>query len=80
MNQKSTNYQKAIGSKLVFENGVAFDSSNNEYQVKSNSNKNKVYIISKNGKNLECECIGYGYNGNCSHCVAVRIFQRTDKK
>ncbi len=78
--KKTTNYQLGMAHKSVFKNGVAYDEKTNTYQVKSNSEKNKVYLITKNGKNLECECIGYGFNNNCSHCVAVRVFQRSDPK
>lgn len=78
--KKTTNYQLGMAHKSVFKNGVAFDEGSNTYQVKSNSQKNKVYLVTKKGKLLECECIGFGYNDNCSHCVAVRIFQRTGLK
>lgn len=76
---KSTNYQLARGHELNFKNGVAYDSDLDLYQVKSISKKGSVHIVTKKGKNLECDCLGYKYNKNCSHCVAVRIFQRSSK-
>ena len=76
----STNYQLGRAHELNFKNGVAFDSKNDMYQVKSISQKGLIHFVTKNGKKLECDCVGYSFNKNCSHCVAVRVFQRSAKK
>lgn len=78
--KKSTNYQLARAHELVFKNGVAFDDKDELYQVRSNTQKNKFYVVSKKGRNLECECKGFAFHGNCSHVVAVRVFQRSKSK
>jgi len=77
---KSTNYQLARGHELNFKNGVAYDETSKTYQVKSISKSGSIHIVSKVGKKLECDCLGYKYNKNCSHSVAVRIFQRSGSK
>lgn len=66
--------------RLVFQNGVAYDEKQDNYHVRSASQKNKFYIVQKDGKLLYCSCLGFQYNINCSHCVAVRIFQRSEPK
>lgn len=77
---KSTFYQLSRAHELNFKSGVAYDEISDTYQVKSISQKNQFYIISKDRKNLVCPCVGFHFNGKCSHCVAVRVFQRSAKK
>lgn len=77
--QKSSNYQRGMAHKSVFKGGVKEDKKTNTYQVRSNSKKNTLYVISKDGKRLVCPCVGFVFNGNCSHVVAVRIYQRSSK-
>ncbi len=72
--RKSSNYMMAVAHEIVFKNGVRYDKKSNTYQVKSKSQKSKVYII-ENKKELECKCKGFEMRENCSHLAAVRIFR-----
>lgn len=78
----SQNYRLGRAHELNFKNGVAYDKISDTYQVKSISQKGEFYVISKDGKNLVCPCVGYHFSidKKCSHCTAVRVFQRSGKK
>jgi len=77
----SSVYQLGRGHELVFKNGVAYDSKLDLYHVKSISQKNFTHFVTKKGKKLECDCLGFMYNDKkCSHLTAVRIYQRSLKK
>lgn len=75
--KKSSNYQLGRAHELVFKNAVTYNSLRRKYKVKSSTQKGKSYLVIKKGKNLECECLGWSFNGQCSHTVAVRVFQRS---
>jgi len=78
---KTSNYQYSRAHELIFKNGVFFDPTSNTYQVKSISDPKKFHVITKKGKKLECDCLGFKYNAEkCSHIVAVRVFQRSQPK
>lgn len=78
--QKSSNYQLGRAHELVFKNKVLYDSTSKIYKVKSSTQKGKSYLVIKKGRNLECECLGWSFNGLCSHTVAVGVFQRSKSK
>ncbi|MEK6913900.1 MAG: hypothetical protein AABW47_04505 [Nanoarchaeota archaeon] len=60
---------------VYFENVAHVEGS--MYQVKSTSDKDKVYVIDlKNLDDHKLDCPGAKYRGNCSHLRAVRIFKR----
>jgi len=68
----------AKASELVYFDNVAHVE-DQIYQVKSTSEKNKVYVI--DFKDLDAhkkDCKGCLYRGNCSHLRAIRIFKRGD--
>ena len=87
---KSTIYQLGTGHKLVFKNGVR-QIDDHIFQVKSSSDKSKVYTViyrSDNHEDNYCECLGFKYYkrkketdpGHCSHIAACRIFKRSEPK
>lgn len=77
----SQNYRLGRAHELVFKNRVAFDSDLGVYHVKSISDPTLFHFVVPEGKKLSCDCLGFMYNKQtCSHCVAVRIFQRSGKK
>lgn len=78
--KRSSNYQLGRAHELVFKNAVIYNSTSETYKVKSSTQKNVFYKVKKIGKNLECECLGWSFNGQCSHTVAVRVFQRSKSK
>lgn len=78
--KKSSNYQLGRAHELVFKNAVTYNSTSETYKVNSSTQKGKSYLVIKKGKNLECECLGWSFNGQCSHTVAVRVFQRSKLK
>lgn len=78
--KKSSNYQLGRAHEIVFKNGLSYNSKTQTFKVKSSTQKNVFYKVKKVGKNLECECLGWSFNGQCSHTVAVRVFQRSKSK
>ena len=44
------------------------------FQVKSGSRENHFYVISE-GK---CECLGFRFNGKCSHLKLVEEFKKNE--
>ena len=40
--------------------------------VPSNSNPEKVYVVTWEGNRWHCTCRGFVINGWCSHCESVR--------
>lgn len=81
---KIPNKTKAVmtgkANELVFFENVAH-LEGSIYQVKSTSDKNKVYTMDL--KDLDAhksECKGCFYRGNCTHLKALRIFRKGEAK
>ena len=82
MSLSATTILKA--KKLVTSGLVKRDKDNPKYvfYVQSSSGGHyKVEYLKDNKKfDLYCECDGWKYNQDCSHCEAVRIFNKGGKK
>ncbi len=71
-------------AKTLVKNGLVKQDKDSEFvfYVKSSSGGHyKVEYLKDNKKfDLYCECQGWKYNQDCSHCEAVRIFKKENKK
>lgn len=62
------------GEEIVRTNSVA-KIEENLFQVKSKSKENEVHMV----ENDKCDCLGFRFNQNCSHVVAVNIWKKQNE-
>jgi len=71
-----------LKAKNLVAKGFVKEDSEFEFFVKSSSGGHYKVVYLKNNKthDLYCECAGWKFRQDCSHCEAVRILKKGGKK